>query len=87
MSAVSATDARQGMTVRRLQSTVGAEIGHVGLRDSLSTADRDQITAAILQHKALFFRDHGKVPISNYGDFPRLLERILIADDPQYAGL
>jgi alpha-ketoglutarate-dependent sulfate ester dioxygenase len=26
-------------------------------------------------------------PVRNYGDFPRLLERILIADEPQYAGL
>jgi len=23
--------------------------------------------------------------VRNYGDFPRLLERILIADEPQYA--
>jgi alpha-ketoglutarate-dependent sulfate ester dioxygenase len=25
--------------------------------------------------------------LRNYGDFPRLLERILIADEPQYADL
>ena len=25
--------------------------------------------------------------VRNYGDFPRLLERILIADEPQYADL
>lgn len=27
------------------------------------------------------------LPVRNYGDFPRLLERILIADEPQYADL
>jgi hypothetical protein len=25
--------------------------------------------------------------VRNYGEFPRLLERILIADEPQYADL
>jgi hypothetical protein len=25
--------------------------------------------------------------VRNYGDFPRLLERILITDEPQHAGL
>ena len=34
-------------------------------------------------------RDHTTVlhAVRNYGDFPRLLERILIADEPQYADL
>jgi hypothetical protein len=32
-------------------------------------------------------RAAGHYAMRNYGDFPRLLERILIADEPQYADL
>jgi alpha-ketoglutarate-dependent sulfate ester dioxygenase len=44
-------------TVRPLQPTIGAEISGVDLRNPLSDADRDQIKAAILQYKVVFFRD------------------------------
>jgi taurine dioxygenase len=51
-------DHRSGeLTIRPLQPTVGAEIGGVDLRDPLTDSARDQIKAAILQYKVVFFRD------------------------------
>ena len=50
----SSTDA---ITVRPLQPIIGAEIAGVDLRYQLSDAERDQIKAAILQYKVVFFRD------------------------------
>ena len=44
------------ITVRPLQPTIGAEIGGVDLRDPLSAAARDEIKAAILRYKVVFFR-------------------------------
>jgi taurine dioxygenase len=45
------------LTIRPLQPTIGAEISGVDLRNPLSDAERDQIKAAILQYKVVFFRD------------------------------
>jgi len=45
------------ITVRPLQPTIGAEIGGVDLRQPLGTTARDEIKAAILQYKVVFFRD------------------------------
>jgi alpha-ketoglutarate-dependent taurine dioxygenase len=45
------------LTIRPLQPTIGAEISGVDLRSPLSDAERDQIKAAILQYKVVFFRD------------------------------
>jgi alpha-ketoglutarate-dependent sulfate ester dioxygenase len=45
------------LTIRPLQPTIGAEIEGVDLRYPLSEAGRDQIKAAILQYKVVFFRD------------------------------
>ena len=45
------------ITVRPLQPTIGAEIAGVDLGHPLSTAARDEIKAAILQYKVVFFRD------------------------------
>jgi alpha-ketoglutarate-dependent sulfate ester dioxygenase len=45
------------ITVRPLQPTIGAEIGGVDLARPLSTAARDEIKAAILRYKVVFFRD------------------------------
>jgi alpha-ketoglutarate-dependent taurine dioxygenase len=45
------------LTVRPLQPTIGAEISGIDLRNPLSDAERDQIKAAILQYKVVFFRD------------------------------
>jgi alpha-ketoglutarate-dependent sulfate ester dioxygenase len=45
------------LTVRPLQPTIGAEISGIDLRDPLSDAQRDQIKAAILKYKVVFFRD------------------------------
>jgi alpha-ketoglutarate-dependent taurine dioxygenase len=45
------------VAVRPLQPTIGAEIGGVDLRYPLSDAVRDQIKAAILEYKVVFFRD------------------------------
>jgi alpha-ketoglutarate-dependent sulfate ester dioxygenase len=45
------------VTVRPLQPTIGAEIGGIDLGRPLSTAARDEIKAAILQYKVVFFRD------------------------------
>jgi alpha-ketoglutarate-dependent taurine dioxygenase len=45
------------VTVTPLQPTIGAEIGGVDLRVPLTEAQRDQIKAAILDYKVVFFRD------------------------------
>ncbi len=45
------------ITVRPLQPTIGAEIEGVDLAQPLSTAARDEIKAAILAYKVVFFRD------------------------------
>jgi alpha-ketoglutarate-dependent sulfate ester dioxygenase len=45
------------ITVEPLQPTIGAEIGGVDLREPLSDAQRDQVKAAILEYKVVFFRD------------------------------
>src|SRR6202451_2663136 len=55
--AVGPASVSRTITVRPLQPTIGAEIGGVDLRHPLSTAARDQIKAAILQYKVVFFRD------------------------------
>jgi alpha-ketoglutarate-dependent taurine dioxygenase len=59
MTTATASDIEQGgaVTVRPLQPTIGAEIGGVDLRYPLSSAVRDQIKAAILEYKVVFFRD------------------------------
>jgi alpha-ketoglutarate-dependent taurine dioxygenase len=43
--------------IRPLQPTIGAEISGVDLRYPLSDATRDQIKAAVLEYKVVFFRD------------------------------
>jgi alpha-ketoglutarate-dependent sulfate ester dioxygenase len=50
---------RQGgtLTVRPLQPTIGAEIEGADLRYPLSETVRDQIKAAVLEYKVVFFRD------------------------------
>ena len=45
------------ITVRPLQPTIGAEITDIDLAQPLSTAARDEIKAAILQYKVVFFRN------------------------------
>ena len=45
------------ITVRPLQPTIGAEIGGVDLGRPLDIASRDEIKAAVLQYKVVFFRD------------------------------
>jgi alpha-ketoglutarate-dependent sulfate ester dioxygenase len=45
------------VTVTPLQPTIGAEIGGVDLRQPLTEAQRDQVKAAILDYKVVFFRD------------------------------
>jgi alpha-ketoglutarate-dependent sulfate ester dioxygenase len=45
------------LAVQPLQPTIGAEIEGVDLRYPLSEAMRDQIKAAILEYKVVFFRD------------------------------
>jgi alpha-ketoglutarate-dependent sulfate ester dioxygenase len=58
MTAVTEQEARDAtLTIRPLQPTIGAEISGVDLRNPLSDAERDQIKAAILQYKVVFFRD------------------------------
>lgn len=46
-----------GTTITPLQPTIGAEVGGIDLRQPLSDALRDQIKAALLKYKVLFFRD------------------------------
>ena len=58
MTAVTEQEARGAtLAIRPLQPTIGAEISGVDLRNPLSDAERDQIKAAILQYKVVFFRD------------------------------
>jgi taurine dioxygenase len=58
MTAVTEPEVRDiTLAIRPLQPTIGAEIGGVDLRNPLSDAERDQIKAAILQYKVVFFRD------------------------------
>src|SRR3984885_16139686 len=58
MTAVTEHVAQGGtLTIRPLQPTIGAEISGTDLTRPLSDADRDQIKAAILQYKVVFFRD------------------------------
>jgi alpha-ketoglutarate-dependent taurine dioxygenase len=45
------------LAIRPLQPTIGAEISGVDLSRPLSAQQRDQIKAAILQYKVVFFRD------------------------------
>lgn len=48
---------RSGVTVRRLQPAIGAEISGVDLREPLGDADRETIWQALLDHHVIFFRD------------------------------
>src|ERR1035438_7617265 len=58
MSAVIESDLQHdALAIRPLQPTIGAEIEGVDLRYPLSDATRDQIKAAILEYKVVFFRD------------------------------
>lgn len=45
------------LTITPLQPTIGAEISGLDLRQPLSDGHRDQIKAALLKHKVVFFRD------------------------------
>jgi len=45
------------LTIRPLQPTIGAEISGVDLSRPLGAQERDQIKAAILEYKVVFFRD------------------------------
>jgi alpha-ketoglutarate-dependent taurine dioxygenase len=45
------------LAIRPLQPTIGAEISGVDLSRPLSDQERDQIKAAILRYKVVFFRD------------------------------
>jgi alpha-ketoglutarate-dependent sulfate ester dioxygenase len=47
----------KSLTINPLQPTIGAEIAGVDLRSPLSDAHRDQIKAALLEYKVVFFRD------------------------------
>jgi taurine dioxygenase len=58
------------LTIRPLQPTIGAEISGVDLRNPLSDADRDQIKAAILEYKVVFFRDQF-IDQDQHADFAR----------------
>ncbi len=51
------TSAAAPLNIKPLQPTVGAEIHGVDLRQPLSDELRDQIKAAILKYKVVFFRD------------------------------
>ena len=58
------------LTIRPLQPTIGAEISGVDLTRPLSDAERDQIKAAILQYKVVFFRDQN-LDQDQHADFAR----------------
>jgi alpha-ketoglutarate-dependent taurine dioxygenase len=50
------------IAVRPLEPTIGAEISGIDLRQPISDAVRDQIKAALLQYKVVFFRDQELTP-------------------------
>jgi taurine dioxygenase len=58
------------LTIRPLQPTIGADISGVDVRNPLSDADRDQIKAAILKYKVVFFRDQF-IDQDQHADFAR----------------
>ena len=71
MSAVIESDLQQGtLAIRPLQPTIGAEIEGVDLRYPLGDATRDQIKAAILEYKVVFFRDQ-ELDRDQHGAFAR----------------
>ena len=45
------------LTIRPLQPTIGAEICGIDLARPLTDDDRDEIKAAVLAYKVVFFRD------------------------------
>ncbi|HKR90502.1 MAG TPA: TauD/TfdA family dioxygenase, partial [Phenylobacterium sp.] len=45
------------LEIRPLQPTIGAEISGVDLSRPISDRTRDEIKAAVLKHKVVFFRD------------------------------
>ncbi len=59
MTAVSQRELRTTglLNINPLQPTIGAEIEGIDLREPLSDELRDEIKAAILQYKVVFFRD------------------------------
>ncbi|WP_239394535.1 TauD/TfdA family dioxygenase [Frankia sp. CiP3] len=60
MSAVTRLNLRQAddLTIRPLQPTIDAEITGVDLSIPLTDDARDEIRAALLRYKVVFFRDH-----------------------------
>lgn len=50
------------LTIRRLHPTIGAEIGEIDLAQPLPDSTRDQIKAAVLRYKVVFFRDQDISP-------------------------
>ena len=71
MSAVIESGLRQdALAIRPLQPTIGAEIEGVDLRYPLGDTTRDQIKAAILQYKVVFFRDQ-ELDRDQHGAFAR----------------
>ncbi len=58
------------LDIRPLQPTIGAEISGVDLSKPISDAVRDEIRAAVLKYKVIFFRDQ---PLTNdeHADFAR----------------
>src|SRR3984885_16006103 len=58
MTAVTEHVAQDGtLTIRPLQTRIEAEISGIALTRPLGDAERDQIKAAILAYKVVFFRD------------------------------
>lgn len=53
----STTSRSSKLSVRPLQPYVGAEVGGVNLAEPLTAAIRDDIYAALLKYKVIFFRD------------------------------
>jgi len=58
MTAVTEQETRDAtIAISPLQPTIGAEVSGVDLRAPITDAERDQIKAAILRYKVVFFRD------------------------------
>jgi taurine dioxygenase len=59
-----------GLEIRPLQPTIGAEIHGVDISKPLTLGQRDEIKAAILQYKVVFFRDQ-VLDKQGHADFAR----------------
>lgn len=79
------------LDIRPLQPTIGAEIHGVDIAKPINPHKRPefQVRFSWQPGSVAFWDNRAAVhyAVRNYGDYPRLLHRVLIADEPLYADL